>query len=126
MKTIIAGSRTITDYKLLEKLIAAINFEITEVVCGMAKGVDTLGQTYARLNNIKISYFRPRWELYGKSAGFKRNKEMANYAEAAIIVWDGFSNGSKNMIELSIKKGLTTVVYNQALYTIDRYPAKIK
>jgi len=126
MKTIIAGSRSIKSYDLVEYHIRNSNIELTEIVCGLANGVDKLGQTFARLNNVPIQYFRPRWGLYGKSAGFKRNKQMVDYAEAAIIIWDGFSNGSKNTIELSIKKGITTHVYNQATNIIERYPMKLR
>jgi hypothetical protein len=43
VRTIIAGSRSITDPAIVGAVIAASGFEITEVVCGMAEGVDKLG-----------------------------------------------------------------------------------
>lgn len=36
----------------------------------------------------------PDWSL-GKGAGHKRNTQMAEYADGAIIFWDGKSKGSK-------------------------------
>jgi len=54
MKVIIAGSRTCTDYSLLEEAIRESGFEITTVLCGGAKGADILGKQWA-INNMEIS-----------------------------------------------------------------------
>lgn len=126
MKTIIAGSRTITDYKLIKNVIVRSKIEITEEVCGCAKGVDRLGEVYANENNIPVIHFQARWDLYRRSAGSKRNKQMAEYADAAIIIWDGFSRGSKNMFEIARKLGLYTCLYNQATSEFDIYPSRLR
>ena len=44
-----------------------------------------------------------QWDLYGRAAGPIRNAQMADYADAAIIIWDGKSPGSLNMIK-EVKK----------------------
>jgi hypothetical protein len=98
MKVVIAGSRKITDAKHLEKVIQDSGYTITEVVCGEAVGVDKLGRAWAESKNIPIRSFPANWKL-GPSAGHKRNAEMASYADAAIIVWDGVSKGSQSMIK---------------------------
>ena len=46
------------------------------------------------------------WDKYGKSAGFIRNKEMVDIADAAIIFWDGDSKGTKDTIERVQNKGI--------------------
>lgn len=104
MKVIIAGSRSIKDYKLVVDTIIASRYNITEVVSGCATGVDTLGEQWARANDIPIKEMPAKWTLYGKSAGPQRNKDMAEYADAAIIIWDGESRGSRNMIENMIRR----------------------
>lgn len=38
------------------------------------------------------------WDRLGKKAGMVRNAQMADYADAAIVFWDGKSNGTANMI----------------------------
>jgi hypothetical protein len=103
MRVIIAGSRTIMDYKAVGKAITSSNFDITEVVCGCAIGVDRIGQTWAIANGIAVKEMPADWNKYGRQAGFIRNMQMAQYADAAIIIWDGKSPGSKNMIS-EIKK----------------------
>ena len=86
MKTIIAGSRGITDYSVVKQAIAESKYEITEIVSGGARGVDILGERYARESNIPIKRFLPDWDKFGKKAGILRNQDMGNYADALIAV----------------------------------------
>ena len=99
MKVIIAGSRSIVNYSLIKKLISESHLDITEIVSGGARGVDRLGEKYARENNIPIKQFLPDWENLGKVAAIIRNQEMAFYADALIAIWDSKSRGTKHMIE---------------------------
>lgn len=110
MKTIIAGSRSISDKAQLEKAIEQSGFTITEVVSGMAGGVDKLGYYWAFDNQIKCKQFTADWAKYGLKAGPIRNGEMAKYADALIAVWDGKSKGTKDMIEQANKKKLKVFV----------------
>lgn len=104
MKVIIAGSRTIHDYKLVVTAMQRCGFKVTEVVCGMATGVDRMGETWATANNIPVKAMPADWYRYGKAAGPIRNRAMAEYADAAVVVWDGKSAGSRNMINEMIRR----------------------
>ena len=106
MKTIIAGSRNITDYLILQSFIKEYNIIITEVISGGARGVDKLGERWANENNIPIKRFIPDWDKFGKKAGMLRNTDMAIYGEQLVTLWDGKSNGTKNMIGTAKNKGL--------------------
>ena len=110
MKTIIAGSRGVTDFNIVEEAIKESGFIITEVVCGCARGVDSLGEQWAKNNNIPVKYFPAEWNRFGRSAGYKRNVEMADNAEALIAVWDKVSKGTKHMIDIAGNKGLKIFV----------------
>lgn len=107
MKVIIAGTRHFNNYSLVkEKLdyyLQNINKQDIEIVSGTANGADKLGEKYGLENNIKIIQFPANWDEYGKSAGYKRNLEMAKYATHCIVFWDGISKGTKHMIDLSKK-----------------------
>lgn len=108
-KVIIAGSRTFTDYLLLEKtmdsLLSNIEDEIV-VLCGKATGADALGDNYAKKRGYTVEYYPADWNKYGKSAGYIRNKEMACNADALVAFWDGESRGTYHMITLAHKHGL--------------------
>lgn len=99
MKVVIAGSRDIVDRLGLVKAIKQSGFDITEVVSGKARGVDTMGETWAVANDIPIKQFPADWSKHGNAAGPIRNSMMAEYADAAIIIWDGKSAGTLNMIK---------------------------
>ena len=116
MKTIIAGSRGIKDYLIVEQAIKESGFKITEVVSGGANGVDKLGVKWAERHGIPVKHFPANWDKHGKAAGPIRNAEMAKYANAAVIVWDGESRGTANMIEEAKTKGLQGFVYNIKYY----------
>lgn len=112
MKVIIAGGRDIHDYNLvLAALEASGIHSITEVVSGMAPGVDTLAVRYAQENNLPLAEFHADWRKHGKAAGPIRNRQMAEYGEALVAVWDGESRGTKNMIEEATKRGLRVYVH---------------
>lgn len=112
MKTIIAGSRTITDLRVVEKAIEGSGYDISEVVCGGARGVDDLGRKWAgNGNRVPVKMFPADWAKYGKPAGYRRNVEMAEYADALIAVWDGTSKGTGHMIDIARKRDLYVFVY---------------
>ncbi len=106
MKTIIAGSRGMDNYDFIKSTIIESGFEITEVVSGGARGVDRLGERYAKEVGIPIKQFIPDWDGLGKKAGHVRNREMGDYADALIVVIIDDSKGSVGMYEYAIKKGL--------------------
>lgn len=112
MKTIIAGSRDITDIKTLLAAIKACGWQITSAVCGKARGVDTLGEEWARLNDLPVYEFPADWNAHGKRAGYLRNVEMAKNAEALIAIWDGKSKGTGHMIDIANARGLKVFVFN--------------
>lgn len=132
MRIIIAGSRDFNDYKILFRkcneifaqlseeglLTGSINEDVKnmEIVSGGARGADKLGELFAKEYDIKVKQFIPDWDTYGKSAGYRRNAEMALYAKkdngVLIAFWDGTSKGTNNMINLAKKHGLKVHVVN--------------
>jgi hypothetical protein len=111
VKTIIAGSRELSDPNTLYAALERITWEISEVVCGEARGVDAVGKSWAVANGIPVKSFPADWRLYGKSAGMIRNRQMASYADALLAIWDGRSPGTANMINLAKENDLKLFVY---------------
>lgn len=110
MKVIIAGSRGIVDMDI-DAVIKQSGFAITEVVSGGAVGVDELGELWARQHNIPVKLFAANWAAYGKSAGPRRNSEMAEYADALIAVPTISSKGTHDMIRKAKAKRLKVYVH---------------
>ena len=101
-KVIVAGSRDFDDYPLLcwklDRLLAQKMGDV-EIVCGKARGADSLGEQYAKERGIPVRYSPADWRTLGQSAGYQRNTQMAQYADALVAFWDGRSKGTKHMID---------------------------
>lgn len=83
-----------------------------EIVSGGANGADHIGEEIAKKHDIPVKVFPANWGRYGKSAGYRRNVEMANYADSLIAFWDGKSKGTKHMIDIALDRGLLVKVIN--------------
>lgn len=111
MKTIIAGSRTITDYETVKLAVKLSGFTITSVISGGAAGVDKLGEKWAQENSLPIKRFLPDWKTHGKKAGPIRNSELVAAADCAILVWDGASKGTQDTLNKIQKAGKQVFIY---------------
>jgi hypothetical protein len=103
MRTIIAGGR---DYYFTHADLAWLNdyhaaTPITEVVCGGASGADYAGKTWAEAHGVPVKTFPANWTQYGRAAGPRRNRQMAEYADALIAFPGG--DGTANMITTARK-----------------------
>ena len=109
-KVIVAGGRDFKNYNLLsESLYTLLNNKKpseVEIVSGNCRGADMLGERWSRRTATSLKKFPADWDKYGKSAGYKRNLEMAEYADALVAFWDGKSKGTSNMIRLAKLKGI--------------------
>ena len=113
-KVIVAGSRTITDkdfiFQKLDHLLR--NLHNIEIVSGTAQGPDRIGELYAIHRNLGLIRFPADWDTYGKSAGYIRNRQMAEYATHLVAFHNGYSKGTKHMINIARELNLEVrVVY---------------
>lgn len=104
MRVIIAGGRDFADYEAVKEAVVASGFEVTEVVSGDYRGADGLGRRWARENKVRVRPFPAAWAKYGKSAGPKRNEQMAAYADALIAMPGG--RGTADMVARAKAHGL--------------------
>jgi len=129
MRTIVAGSRSIKDYQLvktiIERTIKQHSLRITELVSGMAAGIDKLAVQWANEVGIPVKPFPANWQdfsepcviktyknggNYNALAGFNRNLQMADYADVLIAIWNGYSNGTKHMIKVAREHNLKVFI----------------
>ena len=106
MKIIIAGSRQIEDADVLKQTITDAGWDIDEVVSGTCRGVDVMGEEWAHDKNIVVKQFPADWITHGRMAGELRNREMAEYADGLILLWDGHSPGASCMLREANRAGI--------------------
>ncbi len=110
IKLIIAGSRTVSpDWMFIDEVLADWNIwehgVIVEVVSGAARGADESGERWASHSNVPVKHFPANWNTHGKAAGKLRNRQMADYADAALVFWDGMSSGAADMVTRMVARG---------------------
>lgn len=123
LRIIIAGGRDFTDYDFLKQTMKEyfvslmsrgynVSKDSFTIVSGTARGADKLGEQFALENGLKLVRFPANWDIYGKRAGYIRNKEMAKFAAGGdphgvlFAFWDGESKGTKHMIDLAGEYGV--------------------
>lgn len=112
-----AGSRIYTNYYFLSR---ALDFLLKDhigvykiiVVSGKARGADKLGERWAKERGHDIDPYPADWDNNPRIAGFIRNEEMANNADALVAFSVNNSGGTADMIARAKRKGLLIKVYN--------------
>lgn len=129
LRIIVAGGRDFKDYELLTNSILNYLDEIDgtgivdnpkqiKFISGAARGADVLGEQFAYTWGYDVIQFPADWDHLGRSAGYRRNAEMAKFASedgksgVLIAFWDGKSRGTKHMIDLAKQYGLDVHVVN--------------
>lgn len=109
-KVVIAGCRNYNNYNEAKKFIDCCLSDISKeynivILSGGASGADTIGELYAKEKGLKVERYLADWAKYGKSAGPKRNRQMAIDCDYVICFWDEKSSGTKSMINFANKYG---------------------
>ena len=102
MKLMIAGSRSIQTFDLSSYIAKDVDC----IISGGAEGVDQLAEQYADEHRLSKIILRPQYRLYKRNAPLIRNRQMVDLADAALIVWDGVSKGTRYTMEYAQTKGI--------------------
>lgn len=114
MRTIIAGSRAGVCETDVFDAMTWCPWRPSVVLSGTAAGADRCGERWAAANRVPVERFPPDWAKHGRRAGFMRNTEMADRAEALVAIWDGQSRGTKHMIDTARAQGLRVYLWRPA------------
>ena len=115
INVVIAGGRDFDNFNLMYNRCNHIlkKYDDVCIISGTARGADSLGEMYAGVRGYSVKRFPAQWDLYGRSAGYRRNREMALVADIVICFWDYKSKGTEHMISLSraFKKEVHVIKY---------------
>lgn len=103
------GSR---DFKLIPLVYQAMKrVGRCTVISGGARGVDQAASDASHALGYPKKIMRADWGKYGKSAGPRRNQQMVDASDAAMVFWDGKSKGTQDFMKKAIKKDIPMVVF---------------
>ena len=117
MKIAFVESRVFNDKNLVISKVCELKAKYKSdrnpfiLVSGGARGVDNWAEMCARGLGVKCRIFPADWDKYGKSAGYKRNKDIVKNADLILVFWDGKSKGTKHSIDLAVAEGKPINIY---------------
>lgn len=59
---------------------------------------DTVGALWAQSQGLAVEHYPAPWRKHGKAAGPLRNGWMHDLSEALLLLWDGHSAGSRDIL----------------------------
>ena len=101
MKVAVVGSRGIS----VRNLENYLPNEVTEIISGGARRVDSCAKEYALKNNLRYTEFLPEYNKYGKAALLIGNLQIIDYSDKIIAFWDGISRGTEYVIKMCKMNG---------------------
>jgi hypothetical protein len=117
VRVLVCGSRSWEDSKYiftkLDRLNRNLGFDA--VIEGCARGADSIAEDWAKSRSIQLNHFPAQWEEFGKAAGPIRNKQMLVEGKPELVIAFHVdlekSKGTRNMVKLSRRAGIETLVY---------------
>lgn len=107
MRVAVIGSRGL----MVDDLGKYLPDNVTEIVSGGARGVDSCARNYAQTHGIKLTEFLPEYEKFGHSAPLKRNITIIENADLVLAFWDGTSHGTKFVIDNCKKMSVPVKIF---------------
>lgn len=110
MKVLVTGGRGYADkeylFRILDNLHSKRHFGM--VIHGAAAGADSLAGQWARDRGVQEVVCPANWNVYGRRAGYLRNKAMANLRPDAVIVFPG-GVGTNMMVDIANDSGIEVI-----------------
>lgn len=109
MRVIVCGSRSWRDRAAVEREIRSLP-EATVVVHGAHwEGADAIADEIAHQLGLPVERHPADWQRFGRSAGPRRNEEMAASGAALCIAFRsrGTSRGTDDMIARAVAHGIS-------------------
>ena len=114
MNLAVVGSRNFVDKEFVFQVLDVYRqFDnLTAIVSGGATGADSFAEEYAEEYRLLLKVYHPRWDEYGKAAGFRRNKRIWSFADEGVAFWNGFkSKGTEQSFSLAMKHNKKLLVF---------------
>jgi predicted Rossmann fold nucleotide-binding protein DprA/Smf involved in DNA uptake len=93
------------------------NRKLLKFISGGGGNIDNAAKDFAIKRHTPFQEFPADWTAHGKAAGPIRNRQMADVADAGVIVWDGESRGAFNMLTELLKRGKPVYVERCATHS---------
>jgi predicted Rossmann fold nucleotide-binding protein DprA/Smf involved in DNA uptake len=108
----IVGSRDWPEPDAVRDYVYSLSMDDT-VISGGATGVDTWAELASMERGLAFLKYPPRYDLYGKSATFIRNKEIVVNADRVVAFHFNHSKGTAISVQLAHDLGKPVIVFSR-------------
>lgn len=115
MKVMITGSRVPGDgigidvYRELDELHT--KYQIRTLLSGGARGVDQIGERWARERGVELVVYKPDYKRYRRAAPRVRSAKMIGACDGVVAFWNGTSKRTGYVLGHARSKLLTCIQY---------------
>lgn len=120
MRVLVTGSRDWRDAQAIARALIDAEDRLggypdsMTLVHGGARGADSIAADVAGQGGWEIEAHPADWDLYGKSAGFRRNAEMVRLgADICLAFIRANSRGASHTAALAKAAGIPTRIYTE-------------
>ena len=120
MKVLVCGGRDFNDKELLNNILDNIAKEFSKlyspddnwlptditIISGVCKGADTLASNWAIHNYTQLEEYPAQWNVYGRSAGFRRNTQMLVEGKPDLVLAFPGGRGTDMMCQIASDAGV--------------------
>jgi len=129
VKVIITGSKTIWDIEtvipVLEKILKDYSITMDELVHVNTRGVAAVAELMAiknyKFSRDRIKTFLPNWDRDGKDARGVRNRELTEYGDILVALWDGEDRETSEIVKSMLAAKKPMLVTNDAGKVLTKY-----
>lgn len=114
IRAIVSGGRNFDDYNHLQEVLDRIHKHtpIDTIISGRARGADSLGEKWAKENNVNILPYPADWNAHGKVAGHLRNQRMIDEGKPDLLIAFPGGKGTSDMVERAKKANIKIIESN--------------
>lgn len=97
---LVCGGRYFSDYGMLERVLDRRHKleRFIKLVHGAARGADSMAGNWADHRGVLVAAYPAEWELYGKSAGHRRNALMLEREKPDLVIAFPGGRGTADMV----------------------------
>lgn len=110
MRILVCGGRDTGDFEVPRFIEYLHRLKPTVIISGEARGFDSLAKNYAEVFGVDYEGYPADWGTFGKSAGYRRNVQMAKEGKPDLVVAFPGGKGTANMVEIAKAAGIPVEV----------------
>lgn len=112
IRLLVCGGRHFADAVLLAEWLGGLhsNPGISVLINGGAPGADTLACQFCEAREIPVETYPALWEVYGASAGPRRNQRMIDEGKPDLVLAFPGGRGTADMVRRAKAAGIAVQV----------------